>query len=366
MKKIIAMLLCAAMLVSLCGCDAISNLLEPGSDELVGTRWVLWSINSDGTVLEYNDIRMADEALSVEYSGEIEFTDTYTAELDLMGVTGECSYKLIDNQLTINDQGDVFETTVENDRFILDVSGFDYVEEDVIMEFALDDGTLMQQLSGKLADTEWVLYSAAQDGILLNYGFLQSFGYVGSIAFDDNAEFEMELELDYEINGEGYYNCWVDGSGASLYSEGEKMDVTIDNDVMLLGIDDGTATVELSFVQAGSELLEASAQATIDESYSGELDNTIWPLYYIEEDGVYIDREMLESVGTHGSITFGEGTYVLELDAENFEGSYVMEDNYVILQMDGYDVLALERENGVLMLDADGTVMGFGYDTELN
>lgn len=367
MKKIIALILSVLMLVSLCGCDVISNLLEPGSDELVGTKWILWNIDYNDEHLDYNGIRATNELVDFDYSGQIEFESTYNGHIEIMGESGDCTYKLIENNLTIIDGTDIFEIVLEGDRFTLDASNLPDVEGEMYLEFALDDGTLLEGLSGELANTEWVLYNASLEGVMLNYSFLQSFGYTGTLSFKDDATFNVDLALDEDISAEGYYTCWEDGTGADLYSEGELQEITIDDGIMTFELtDDSNTSVEISFVPSDSELLTAAPDTTFDESYDGAIANTVWPLYYIEEAGMRVDSEMLAVMGSSGCISFGDGTYTLELDADVFEGVYVEDGNQLSLWQDGYEILVFERSSGILILDLDGTVLAFAYDTALN
>jgi len=98
MKRITAVILCVVMLVSLCGCDALSNLFVGVS----GSQWELTGMTDNGV---YLDKAYLDEA---GVTGSITF-DSETFSMELQGNTFEGTYVLSNGVLTLT----VGEETVE-------------------------------------------------------------------------------------------------------------------------------------------------------------------------------------------------------------------------------------------------------------
>ncbi len=112
MKRFLAAAICALLLVSMCGCSALSNLFVGVND----SEWTLVSMTDNGVEL--------DEAYLAEagVTGSIAF-DQKTFTMDLQGSTFDGTYVLNNGVLTMTVGEEVIEATCQDDIITMHIDG---------------------------------------------------------------------------------------------------------------------------------------------------------------------------------------------------------------------------------------------------
>lgn len=112
MKRIFAVIMCAVMLVSLCGCDALSNLFVGVN----GSQWELVGMTDKGVPL--------DEAYLAEagVTGSISF-DSEEFSMELQGNTFDGTYVLSGGQLTLTVGEETIEATCNDGIITMHIDG---------------------------------------------------------------------------------------------------------------------------------------------------------------------------------------------------------------------------------------------------
>ncbi len=112
MKKIISVALCAIMLVSLCGCAALSDLFVGIAD----SQWKLVSMTDNG--VELDEAYLDQEGVT----GTITF-DKETFSMNLQGNSFGGTYVLSGGQLTLTIGEETIEATCADDIITMHIDG---------------------------------------------------------------------------------------------------------------------------------------------------------------------------------------------------------------------------------------------------
>jgi|GEM_PF-1777519 len=237
----------------------------------------------------------------------------------------------------------------------------------VLMLFSLVacvPGNKDSELKKILVEKDWVMYTMGASGIEIDYATMTSFGYGGSAKFTDADTFTIELNVETTETQSGLYTCNDEDMTVSMKLDGEQQTAYYKDGILSVTLESEGEEVSMSFVQEDSELLtDAPSNATVDTAYNGDLNGTVWSLYTVESEGVVMSEDLFAQLGYTGSIEFvDDANFVMDLFGENVTGEYTVDGDTVSLM----GVLAMERDNGLLTIDIDGTICTFGYDTELN
>jgi len=112
MKKIIAAVLCAAMLLSLCGCAALSDLFVGVKD----SQWTLTGMTDKG--IEMDEAFLAESGVT----GTISF-DKETFTMDLQGNSFNGTYVLSKGQLTMTIGDETLDAAINDGIITLHIDG---------------------------------------------------------------------------------------------------------------------------------------------------------------------------------------------------------------------------------------------------
>ncbi len=229
-------------------------------------------------------------------------------------------------------------------------------------------GNKDSELKKILVEKDWVMYTMGASGIEIDYATLTSFDYSGSAEFTEADTFTIELTTTESVKQTGFYSCNDEDMTINMKLDGDMQTAYYKDGIISVTLVDGGEEVSMSFVQSDSELLtDAPSNTTVDTTYSGALEGTVWNLYTVESDGTVMSEALFTQLGYTGKLTFNEdGTFNLDLFGETADGEFVANGNTVELQNSGVTAFTMERDNGLLTVDLGGTICTFGYDTALN
>ncbi len=241
----------------------------------------------------------------------------------------------------------------------------------VLMLFSLVacvPGNKNSELKKILIEKDWTMYTMKASGVEIDYATMSSFDFNGTAKFTEADTFTIELTTTETVEQSGFFSCNDEDMSVEMKLDGDVRTAYYEDGILSVTIEDGGEEVSMTFVQEDSELLtDAPANSTVDTAYSGALGGTVWNLYTVEADGTVMSQSLFAQLGYTGKIDFkADGTFVMDLFGESFEGEYVENGNVIELQNGGVTAFTMDRDNGLMSIDLNGTICTFGYDTELN
>lgn len=83
-----------------------------------------------------------------------------------------------------------------------------------------------------------------------------------------------------------------------------------------------------------------------------------WSLTEMNDNGVQLDQTFLEEKGVTGSISFDDKDFALELQGNEFNGTYVLNGDQLTLTI-GEETVNAICDDGVITMTIDGAVLTF-------
>jgi|GEM_PF-1673018 len=349
MKKLVSILLCAVIAVSLCAFTGCSKTAAATRQELISSPWQLCSLNDSNGRLTIDDI------LEKGYTAEMTFAKDGTCRLEVntdieltIDGTYECSNEDPSFTVYINDKPN--RSHLDYELFITVPHG-DYgqtltlvsPDSDKLIPSADDDSEDSDD-----SDQNAPVTDADYDGDLACTVWLDEFNESTRMYFGSGNRFALRMG-DSAFNGT--WSC--DEDAVILDFKGDETWVCSRLKGTMMVIDSlSFGSLEYNSALSG-ELRERLSLYAKDITYSGNLADTVWSVSnWEQENGNTVDGEVFALCGIKGELSFGsDGRYLAELFEENvLTGSYEENGGTIIVSDSKGARISLERNGGVIRM----------------